>query len=116
MKFGIRGVLASVALLAGAASSALAAPVPVSVDLSALHVIQTYNLDDNPDKHVDDQAYALVIGFANGKEFHHRVPEAGKTWAGGPKKQAVEEKTPVNLWKGELNDGEFAIITVSLFQ
>jgi hypothetical protein len=111
MNFGIRGVLASVALLAGAASSVFAAPVPVSVDFTALRAIQKFTLDDK----VDDQAYAVVTGIAAGKEFQERIP-AGKTWPAGPKKPPLTEKTPVNLWKGELNDGEFAVITVSLFQ
>lgn len=112
MNFGIRGMLASLAILAGAASSAFAAPVPVSVDLTSLHAIAKYNLDDK----IDDQVYALVNGVAAGKLFQVRIPEGGKTWASGPKKLAVTEKAPVTLWKGELNDGEFAIVTVSVFQ
>src|SRR5437868_4574501 len=74
MNFRIRGVLASVALLAGAVSSAFAAPVPVTVDLSYLRAIQTATLVDK----ADDQAYALVSGIAAGKEFHNRLPAEGK--------------------------------------
>ncbi|HET6248187.1 MAG TPA: hypothetical protein VFE47_10860 [Tepidisphaeraceae bacterium] len=112
MNLRIRGVLASVALLAGAASAAFAAPVPVSVDLTSLHAIQKYNLDDK----ADDTVFCLVNGVAAGKEFQTRFPEAGKTWTAAQKKLAVAEDHPVNLWKGELNDGEFAIVTVSVFQ
>src|SRR6185437_10461965 len=112
MNFSIRGVLASVALLAGAASSAFAAPVSCSVDLTYLRAIQTNNIVDK----ADDQAYALVNGIAAGKEFQQRIPEAGKTWTAGPKKSPVTEDAPVTLWKGELNDGEFALVTVTLFQ
>jgi hypothetical protein len=111
MNFGIRGMLASIAIFAGAASSAFAAPVPVSVDLTSLHTIAKYTLDDK----ADDQVYALVNGVAAGKLFQERIPEGGKTWPSAPKKLAVTEKAPVTLWKGELNDGEFAIITVSVF-
>jgi hypothetical protein len=112
MTFRIRGVLASVALLAGAASAAFAAPVPVSVDLTSLMAIQKYNLDEK----TDDTVFALVNGIAAGKEFESRIPEAGKTWTAGPKKPAVDDKSPLTLWKGELNDGEFAIITLTVFQ
>ncbi len=112
MNFRIGGVLASVALLAGAASLALAAPVPVSVDLTSLRAIQKYALDEK----ADDQVYAIVDGISAGKEVRERFPEAGKTWTAGPKKLAVSETAPVHIWKGELNDGEFAIIAISVFQ
>jgi hypothetical protein len=112
MNFRIRGVLASVAVLAGAASAAFAAPVPVSVDLTSLRAIQKYSLDEK----TDDTVFGLVNGIAAGKEFADRIPEAGKTWTAAPKKLAVAEAAPLTLWKGELNDGEFAIVTVTVFQ
>ena len=112
MNFSIRGVLASVALLAGAASSAFAAPVPASVTLTSLRAILQNNLDEKG----EDQAYILVNGVAAGKDFQQRIPEAGKTLPSAQKKPPVTEKAPVTLWTGELNDGEFAIVTVSIFQ
>ncbi len=111
MKLGIRGVLASLAL-AGAASSVFAATVPVTVELTALRAIQKNTLDQSADDHV----FALVHGVAAGTEVDARLPETGKTWAAAPKKEAVTEKSPVTLWKGDLKDGEFAVVSVSIFQ
>jgi hypothetical protein len=112
MNFRIRGVVAVMVLLAGAASSAFAATTPVTVDLTALRCILKYTLDDA----ADDQVYVLVNGIAAGKEFQTRIPDGGKTWPADKKKPPVLEKHPVNLWKGELNDGEFAVVTISIFQ
>lgn len=113
MKLRIRGVLASAAVMVvAAASSGFAAAVPVSVELTSLRAIQKYNLDEK----TDDTVFALVNGVAAGKEIEERIPEGGKTWTAAPKKLAVSEKEPVTLWKGDLNDGEFAIVTVSVFQ
>jgi hypothetical protein len=87
-----------------------ASAVPVSVDLSNLRAIQTYPIDKG-----EDQAYLLVTGVANGKEFSDRVPK-DKTWPISPKKPIATIKEPTNLWKGDLADGEFALVTVTLMQ
>jgi hypothetical protein len=110
MKLGIRGVIASLAFFAGAASTALAAPVSVSVDLTSLRCIQKYTLDEK----TNDNVFALLNGVAAGKEFQSRLP-ASETWPAAPKLLAVSPKAPVTLWKGELNDGEFAVVTLSVF-
>lgn len=112
MSFRIRGVLASVALWLGAVSPAWAAPVPVSIDLTGIRAIQKYTMDEKG----DDQVFALISGVAAGKDIQERLPGEGKTWTANPKKLAVSEKEPLTLWKGELNDGEFAVVTVAVFQ
>jgi hypothetical protein len=113
MKFGIKSVLASLALAAaGAALPAHAAEVPVTVDLTSLRAIQKYTLDEK----ADDQTFILVTGVNGAKPIDARFPEAGKAWDAAPKKPAVNEKQPITLWKGALDDGQFALVTVSLFQ
>ena len=113
MRFGfapVAGVLAAVALLAAAsAPTAQAAPLPVEVNLTALHAIQTYALDEKE----DDQVYLLVSGVAGGKDVDQRVPKEGAL-AANVKKPPVAKKQPLPLWKGEIADGEFALLTVVL--
>lgn len=111
MKVRISGLLAMAAVLAGV-SSVMAAPAPVSIDFTGLRAIQKFTLDSA----ADDAAFVLVDGVAAGADFASRLPEAGKTWAAAPKKPAVSEKAAISLWKGELKDGEFAVVTVILFQ
>jgi hypothetical protein len=108
-----RALVPVAALVAGLFASAVrAAPVPVELKLSALRAIQTYNLD----KKGDDDTYLLVTGTApGGKEINERFPK-DKTWPAAPKKPAVAEDAPVTLWKGDLDNGEFALVTVSVFQ
>lgn len=113
MRIGLTRLVASVAALVGgivcaAAAPAQAAPVPVEVNLTALRPIQTYNLDEKG----DDNVYMLVTGVAKGQEINERVPK-DKTWEANRKKQPVTEKNPQALWKGELADGEFALVTVT---
>ncbi|HZL33775.1 MAG TPA: hypothetical protein VFC78_00610 [Tepidisphaeraceae bacterium] len=112
MKSRIRCALASLALIAGSASMAGAAARPVSIDMTYLRTIQRYSI--NPA--VPDHVYMLVNGEANGKPLDERIPEGSKTWNGGPKTPPITDAKPVTLWKGELNDGQFALITVSVFQ
>lgn len=104
--------VASMAAFFGAAAVSLSAwAAPVSVDLTSLRAIQTYNLEDK----ADDQAYVLVTGVAKGKELEPtRLPKEG-AWTVGPKKPALEDKD-ATLWSGDLADGEFALLTVTLFQ
>lgn len=107
------GTLAAV--LGGAAvalSATPAAAAPVSVDLTSLRAIQTYALQDK----ADDQVYMVVTGVAKGKELEPtKLPKDG-TWTAGPQKPPVGTKKPVTLWSGDLADGEFAQLTVTLFQ
>lgn len=110
MKSGLTGTLAAMVL--AAASNVFAAPTPVAIELTSLRAIQKYTLDEK----ADDQVFALVSGVAAGKEFTLRIPDSGKTLTSNPKKPAVSEKEPVTLWKGELNDNEFAVATVTVFQ
>lgn len=114
-QFGLPRLVAGVAALVGGlvafAAPAGAAPVPVEVNLTALRPIQTYNLD----KKGDDQAYMLVTGVAKGQPINERFPK-DKAWDAARKKQPVTEKSPLSLWKGDLDDGEFALVTVSTFQ
>jgi hypothetical protein len=110
----VRRYVAAMAALFGAV--ALAAPVaqatPVSLDLTGLRAIQTYDLKDR----ADDQAYLVVTGIAKGKELEPtRVPKDG-VWTAGPKKSPVEGEKSLPLWSGDLADGEFAVLTVTLVQ
>lgn len=107
MKIRFAGVLGSLALLLGGAVSGARAE-PVQVDLTALRAIQTFALGEK-----DDDAYLLVTGVAKGEELNSRVPKEGALPA-SPKKPPVTEKEPVTLWKGELEKGEFAQVTVTL--
>lgn len=106
--------LATLAAFFGAAvvSAVPAAAAQVSVDLTNLRAIQTYALEDKG----DDQAYLLVSGVAKGQELTPtKLPKDG-VWTVGPKQPAVTDKKPVTLWTGDLADGEFALLTVTLFQ
>lgn len=94
-----------------AATPAGAAPLPVKLNLNKLRCIQTYAA--NPKE--DDQVYLTVTGVAKGEEINKRVPESGATPA-NTKKPPITEKEPLTLWEGELADGEFALVTVTLFQ
>lgn len=111
MKFAssrVWAVLACFVLVAWVAPMAQA--VPVSADMTGLYAIQTYPLDKG-----DDQAYLLVNGVANGKEFSEQMPK-DKTWTAAPKKIIGSIKAPETIWKGDLGDGEFALVTVTLMQ
>ena len=92
-------------------AAAVAAPVPVKLDVTNLRCIQTYAASPKD----DDQAYLTVTGVAKGAELNKRHPESG-TMAANTKKPPVTEKAPLTLWEGELGDGEFALVTVTLFQ
>ena len=104
----LAAVGAAVALCAGDAS---AAAVPVEVDCSSINAIQTYNVGEA----ATDQAYLLVTGTADGKPISGRFPQTG-TWPAGAKQAPVENKRPVELWKGQLDDGHYVLLTVVLMQ
>jgi hypothetical protein len=106
-----RVVAAGLVLLSSAfaAAAVRAAPVPVEVDVASLRAIQTYELEEA----TDDKAYLVVTGVAKGEEVQKRLPEQG-AFAANKKKPPVTEKAPATLWKGELADGEFALLSVVL--
>jgi hypothetical protein len=85
--------------------------VPVSLDMTNLRAIQTYSSVEK----AKDDAFLLVDGVAAGKELSEQVP-SGKTWQVAPKEPVASMKEPVNLWKGDLSDGQYALITVTLVQ
>src|SRR5688572_946199 len=94
MRFGVvrvASVLSAAVLLLGAAfsSRAQAAAVPVEVNLTGLHAIQTYALDEKE----DDQVYLLVTGVAGGKDVQQRLPKEGALPA-NVKKPPVPRKQP----------------------
>jgi len=92
-------------------TQASAAPVPVKVDMTYLRCIQNYDLDNK----ADDPVYLDVSGVAKGADITKRIPDSG-TMEAGNKKSPITDKKPVTLWEGELNDGEFAVVTVALYQ
>src|SRR4029079_16238501 len=92
-----------------ASAAARAAAVPVEVKLTGIRCIQNYKLDVK----VPDQVYAYVLGIAKGQPVGVRLPKDG-TLKSLPKEPPLTEETP--LWKGELAEGEFAILSFALFQ
>jgi hypothetical protein len=90
---------------------ASAAAVPVEVDCTSLIAIQTYNVGET----ATDQSYLLVNSTVDGKTTTSRFPQSG-TWTTAPKQQPVDSKKPAALWKGQLDDGHFAVVTVILMQ
>jgi hypothetical protein len=93
------------------AGAALAAAVPASVEITSITPVQTYNVGET----ATDQAYVLVTGVAAGKSVTGRFPQTG-AWTAAPKQPPVDPKKPVELWKGSLDDGQFALVTVTLMQ
>jgi hypothetical protein len=100
-----------VALLLGAAAQA--APTPVKVEIPIVRPIQTYTLGQEGGQ-AEDEIYLLASGVANGQEFNKRIPEQGTVKA-APKTPPFEGK-PATVWEGNLNDAEFAYVTVVLMQ
>lgn len=96
--------------------AALAAPVaravPVELNVTSLRAIRPYApVKDKP----DDVSYLLVTGVAKGKELEPaKLPKDG-TFQANKRKQAVDAKKPLPLWTGDLADGEFALLTITLF-
>src|SRR5665213_3682620 len=111
MKFRSLGLAAGLTLLAAGASVVPAAGVPVTINCSSIRAIQTYNVGEA----AMDQAYLLVTGFADGKPVNLRFPDA-EGWKAGPKDPPINEKKPLELWRGAIDDGHFAVLTVTLMQ
>jgi hypothetical protein len=97
--------------IGGMAAGAHAAAVPVTVNCTDLIDIQSYNLGED----ASDQAYLLVTGDAAGKPIDERLPKTG-AWTAAQKKTPVDPKNPVELWKGDLDEGQYAVLTVTLLQ
>ena len=93
------------------AISARAAAVPISVKCTSIYAIQTYNLGETA---VDD-CYLLVTGTADGKTIDARFPQSG-SWKAAPKQQPIEASKPIELWKGQLEDGHYLLLNVTLMQ
>jgi hypothetical protein len=110
LKIHLVGLLAVGCLIASGGLTHAAA-VPAEVDLTAVRTIQLASLDSK----TDDQIYLLVTGIAVGKDVNAHLP-AEKTLACAVKKPAVNEKAPLTIWKGALDSGEFAVLTVTLMQ
>ena len=109
MKVRFSSVAAALLLALSSAPLARAAAVPVDVKLTAIKCIQNYMMDIK----TPDQVYGVLTGVAKGEAVEARVPKDG-TLAGLPKEAPLTDA--VDLWKGELNDGEFALLTFTLFQ
>jgi hypothetical protein len=99
-----------VALTGFVSQAAWAAPLPVKVNMTNLRCIQNYALPTAE----DDAVYLAVNTVAKGTETTRRVPETGKLPA-NKKKPPVSEDAPIALWEGELGEGEFALVTVTLY-
>ena len=99
-------------VVAGLAEAALAAPIPVKVEIPIVRAIKPYAMAKEGDAETADQAYLFVSGVAKGQEFQKRLPEQG-TVKVAPKSPAFTDK-PAVVWDGQLDAGEFAYITVVL--
>jgi hypothetical protein len=93
------------------AAAAHAAAVPVTVNCTSVLDIQSYNVGED----AKDTAYLLVTGNSDGKPIDERVPKTG-TWSLGQKQTPVDAKHPAELWRGELNDNQYLLLTVTLLQ
>ena len=111
MKLRSLGVAFGFAAAALAGAACHAAGVPVTVNATSILDIQSYTMGEE----ATDQVYLYVTGVQDGKAISQRLPK-DKTWSAGPKKPAVDPKSAVELWKGELDNGQFVLLTVSLFQ
>jgi hypothetical protein len=109
MKVRLASVALTVVGLLSASAAARAAALPVEVKLSAIRCIQNYKLDVR----TPDQVYAYVTGVAKGQPVDVRIPKDGMLKS-LPKEPPLTEETP--LWKGELAEGEFAVLSFALFQ
>lgn len=102
----VAGVVASSVLTVSAFAG-----VQAQVELQSLHCIQTYSLDDS----ASDQIFLLGTGVAAGKTVSLRIPETG-TISTSPKKPAILPAKAVTLLGADLGEGQFAVLTVALFQ
>lgn len=105
-------LVASLAVLFGLASAQSLHAATVTVDLTRLIAIQTYALEDK----ADDEAFVILTGVAAGKELDFQKLPVNGAWKIGPRTPAVEPEKPLALWKGDLADGQFAQLTITLFQ
>jgi len=106
---GLAVSFAAACLTGGA--MAPAAAVPVTIECTDIITIQPYNVGEG----ATDQAYLMVTGAAAGKPIEGRFPQTG-SWEAAPKKPAVNPKQPVTLWKGELDNNQYVLLTVVLMQ
>jgi hypothetical protein len=97
--------------IAALSATARGAGVPVNIECTSLIDIQSYNLGED----ASDQAYLMVTGVAGGKAIDERLPKDG-AWTAAPKKMPVDAKNPAELWKGDLDNGQFVALTVTLMQ
>ena len=105
-------LISSAVFIAALASGAVAAPIPVKIELPIIRTAQLYTMGKEGDANVQDDVYVFAQGIAKGTEFQKRLPEQGTL--------KVAQKKPAEnvgaVWEGELNDGEFVFATVVLMQ
>src|SRR5688500_6601713 len=110
-----RGLLSTLGafalLLAASAPAARAEPVSVSVDMTQLRTMASYHIEPG----APDDVYMVITGVVKGEEVNKRLPESG-TWQAAPKQPAVQPDKKVTLWKGDLEEGEVALLTVTRLQ
>lgn len=101
---------ASLSLLTAGLSHAVAAAAEVKVQVPAIRSIQP----NTPGEGKTDDIYLLVTGVAGGQAVAKQLPD-GKTWKASPKEQPIDAKSPVAVWDGKLEEGQFVAITVAAF-
>jgi hypothetical protein len=103
--------VAAVVMLVGA-TMARAAGVPVAIQTTSIRAIQTYEIGQS----ATDPVYLLLTGTAAGKPIDARIPEGGQTLPAGAKQPAVNSDKPLTLWKGDLDNNQYVLLTVTLMQ
>ena len=89
-----------------------AAGVPVTIQTTSIHGIQTYEMGQN----ATDQVYLLLNGTTAGKPIDARLPQGNATLPAGEKQPAVDSDKPLTLWKGDLDNNQYVLLTVTLMQ
>ena len=106
--------LCTAMVLSGVASAVRAAPVPVKIEIPIVRAIQLNVMTkEGEEEKAQDDVYLFVSGVAKGQEVNKRLPEQG-TLKVSPKQPAFSAEKPGALWEGQLDDGEFAYLTVVL--
>lgn len=101
------------AMAFGAFADAAIAGIKTTIDLPAVRCIRTRVPADDDTK--TDKIYFLVLGKADGQAVDKRIPK-DKALEASPKKMPADEKNPITIWEGDLDEGEFAALTVVLIQ
>ncbi len=100
-----------IACLIVSIASAAHAAVEAKIDLPAVRCIQTNTAGEGK----TDNIYFVINGVVKGEAKSWQHPK-GKTLKASPKVMAADPKNPITIWEGKLEDGEFVVLSVAMFQ